>query len=133
MIQSPRNWLKAAVVACVVQGSWAAYANHGAGLRAALRATVAQAVYAFFGAAFMTLLMEWLFSLPARPAARFAASTLGSMSTMLVVLVTVHVVNGTPNLVLTMVPSLVILVVYSTLYSASLLRKLRASTTRGEP
>lgn len=126
-----RNWLKAAVVACVVQGSWAAYANHDFGLRAALRATAAQAVYSFLGAAIMTLLMEWFFSVPKARGARFAASTLGSMSILLTVLVTVHWINGTPNLLLTMVPSLVILVIYSTLYSASLLRKWNSSSSDG--
>lgn len=124
--QRPRNWLKAAIVACLGQGSWAAYANHGFGARAALRASATQAIYAFLGAAFMTLLMEWLFSLPRRRAARFAAATLGSMAVMTTILSTLHWINGTPNLALTMIPSLVIQVVYSTLYTASLLRKLPA-------
>lgn len=117
-----RNWARVALLAGTVQGCWAAFANHEHGAMIALRAGLAQAAVSALGGATMTLLMEWLFSLPRRRWARFAASALGSIAVFGTLIVGVHWLRGTPNLLRTIALPGTILPIYAVVYSAALSR-----------
>lgn len=98
--------LLAATAAMLLQASWAAYANHAHGWQYSARAAVAQGASSFFMTFLITLVIEALFSLfknypaPLRLLLIFVLAVL----TMLAMQIGVHLLAGTPELLLTIAP-----------------------------
>ncbi len=108
-------WL--AGLAFVVYGGWAAWANHGHGAGAALRAFAVQG----FSSATTTVLMggviEWLrHSLGDTLAAKIAGSLLATLAAG-VFHVMLHSIAGTPEIAGTVVPSVALGFLFSVSYT----------------
>jgi len=104
-------------------GSWAVYANLDHGTFIAIRSGLVQGTYSFVLTFLMTWLTEWLF-------AKFASLPMGSSVTTtgvvcLILFVSaygIHMLVGTPEILMTILPGFVIGSVYTAVYVWSLQR-----------
>jgi hypothetical protein len=114
-----------ALGAALLFGAWAAYANwdHGAG--AVLRATIAQAGLSATSTFAAVLLLEFLFNLAERPALRFALGALVTPLCIFTAMAVVHLLAGTPRILVTIAPSLVSGSIFCLTYTAGLLATTR--------
>jgi len=98
--------LLAATVAMLLQASWAAYANHAHGWQYSVRAAVAQGASSFSMTFLITLVIEALFNLfKAYPAPlKLLLIFVLAVLTMLAMQIGVHLLAGTPELLLTIAP-----------------------------
>ena len=102
------------VAAFLLYGTWAIYANIEHGSVIAVRAGLAQGVYSFVSTVLITLLLETVY---ARAAVMpvLVAGTVGITCTVTLITAT-HIAVGTPNLLKTIAPSVVIGGAYSYVY-----------------
>jgi hypothetical protein len=106
-----------ALGAIVLWAPWAAWANHEFGWDAASRAAVTQSTMSFFITLFMTFSIEAISARQYSPWRQWSYSVLGPCAVVLFFLVVVHLLAGTPNWLLTIAPSIVIGLTYTTIYS----------------
>jgi hypothetical protein len=99
----------------VFYGGWALYANWSSGR--ALRACLAQAAVSFASTMTLTLVAEWLFRRGETPQRGFVLSASGTAALIAVVTTTVHVVVGTPRVMMTVAPSIVCGSMFFTAYA----------------
>ena len=114
--------LGAGLAGFVVYGGWAYWANLSHGQAMGLRAGLLQGGYSFALTFFSTLLMEWLYRRCAgRPHARLL--TIASTGVILLVVpVTLHMLAGTPEILMTIAPGFAIGMVYTATYVTALAR-----------
>jgi hypothetical protein len=120
-IDTGRRKLVLAVGAAVMYGSWAFVANVSRG-GGAWRAAVAQAILSFVSTMTISIVMEAAYGRSGTPKARAIRAAAAGCATTCVMTTAVHLAVGTPNLVVTVVPVLVIGSTYCVLYSIGLLR-----------
>jgi hypothetical protein len=103
--------------AILLWAPWAAWANHEYGWSIASRAALTQSSLSFFITLFMTFSIEAIAARQYSPWRQWSYSILGPCAVVLFFLVTVHLWVGTPNWLLTIAPSIVIGLVYTSIYS----------------
>jgi hypothetical protein len=131
--RSTARALASAVVAAILYGSWAGFSNWEHGTRVALEAGLVQGAMSFLSTLTLVLVLEALFRLGVRLGGRafhgFLLAAVGTTSLMSAVMTTVHWVAGTPNLVITVAPSLVVGAVFFIAYAWRLLVAARPRTS----
>ncbi len=108
------------ISAALLYGSWAYFANHNEGEDAGLVAALVQGLLSFTATVVLVVLLERLFAAGRSPARGFWLAGLGSSSIAALVMASVHGIAGTPQLLLTIAPSLVIGTTFSFVYAAGL-------------
>ena len=100
----------------VVYGGWAVYANIEHGTTIGIRSGLVQGTYSLVLTFIMTLVTEWLFAM-------LAGLRLGRSIVIVVVCLMlfvtaygIHVVVGTPEILMTIVPGFIVGSVYTTIY-----------------
>lgn len=116
--------------AAILYGSWAGFSNWEHGTSIALEACLVQGVLSFLSTLTLVLVLEALFRLGGRALGGFLLAAVGTLSLMIAVMTTTHWMTGTPNLVTTIVPSIV---VGSVFFIAYAWRLLVAERNRGQP
>jgi hypothetical protein len=114
-----------ALGAALLFGGWAAFANWDHGAAAVLRATLAQAGLSATSTFAAVLLLEFLFNLAEHPALRFALGALATPLCMFAAMAVVHLLAGTPRILVTIAPSLVSGSIFCVTYTAGLLATAR--------
>ena len=108
---APRPRLPAltpALLAWLLYGSWACYVNWDYGLSPALTAFVAQGIASFSTTLFLTRLIEFLYRhIPTR-GLKAALTPVGAIALIGITLYAIHRLSGTPDIALTIAPSLLI-------------------------
>ena len=100
----------------VVYGGWAFWVNVGHSQAAGISAGLLQGSYSFFLTLCMTLVMEYLmFKFKRLPQRGLLTVSIVSIITFLVAY-SLHWLNGTPEILLTILPGFVIGLVYSIVY-----------------
>lgn len=120
--------------ACCLYGGWAFVANRPYGVAAACRALFTQGSISFASTFVLTLLMDTLFHRSTRPAMQVGLAITGACLTMVVGNVGLHWLLGTPALLATITPVLVLGAWYCSLYSVGLWhQQRRRQTTEASP
>ncbi|MBC8354001.1 MAG: hypothetical protein H8E66_18555 [Planctomycetes bacterium] len=117
--------------AFLMYGGWATFANSSHGLYKSLLAGLTQGSLSLVSTAVLTSLMETVFSRMSPGVTRFLAAGMGPTTATLLLMTVVHFATGTPEIMATMLPSIVVGYAYSLIYAAGLTRRHRqlADTT----
>jgi len=116
-----------AVSAFLLYGGWAVFANLDHGLHDSLSAGLTQGLLSLASTAILTSAMETVFRRLSPGVARFLAAGLGPTTATLLLMAVIHFVTGTPEILATMLPSIVVGYAYSIIYAAGLTRRQRQS------
>lgn len=108
--------LVSGLIFTVLWSSWAYYANSGSGPAAAEKAAITQGSFTIINAFLFTVIMEYLFSVGKSPMMRFLLAFLLPNAIVIVVLSSIHYYRGTPNVFITVAPSLTIVAALSLAY-----------------
>ena len=108
-------------------GGWAVFANMQHGLSKKLSAGLTQGLLSLISTAILTSAMETVFGRLSPGVTRFVATGLGPITATLFLMTVAHIVTGTPEIVATMLPSVVVGYTYSLIYAAGLTRRCRQS------
>ena len=103
------------LVAGVLYGSWAIYANRGHDVAHVARAAATQFVLSFCSTAFLTLLIELVVA-RGRSLANLVLAAVGPLAGMIALFIAVHWLSGTPNILRTIAPSASIGLVFCIVY-----------------
>jgi hypothetical protein len=103
--------------------SWAAYSNWDHGIWIAGRAAAVQGITFGVSATCSASLMELLFKVSRKFVIRYLASSLGSGVIVFFGFLTLHLLNGTPHILMTMLPPIVLATPYYALYPLELTRR----------
>lgn len=122
-----RRVLFFAVSAFLLYGGWAVFANLRHGRHTSLSAGLTQGLLSLVSTVILTSAMETVFSRLSSGVARFIATGLGPTTAVLLLMAAAHFVTGTPEIVATMLPSIVVGYAYSLIYAAGLTRRCRRS------
>ncbi|WP_045119576.1 hypothetical protein [Haliangium ochraceum] len=106
-----------AAAAGVFYGAWAAFCNYPHGISAAVEAGLIQAALSAGSTLTLVLMLEALFQIAGGGMAGFLLAVGGTLSTMTALMVSIHWLAGTPNLIPTVAPSIVIGSIFFTLYA----------------
>ncbi len=123
-----RRSVASACLAFVVYAPWAFFANLGHGSARALRAGCTQGVLSFVLTLTLTQLMEALFRIPRTPWRGFGLALAGAVCVSSLLNVSAHAIAGTPEILRTVAPVLVIGTAFFVSYGLNLVRVSR----RGE-
>ncbi len=93
--------------------SWAYYANMAYGVEAARKAAITQGSFTIVNAFLFTVIMEYMFSIGKTAFTRLLLAFVLPNSIVAVVLTSLHYYRGTPNVLTTVAPSLVIVAALS--------------------
>jgi hypothetical protein len=104
----------------VLYGSWAAIANRDHGAQAALRAAATQAIVSVTLTFGVVLIMETLSRRGRSPRHGFAISAVATTSLMIALTVCAHAWSGTPHLIASVAPSVLIGTAFIVTYSRAL-------------
>lgn len=105
----------------LLTGSWAAFANYGAGPAVALRAAATQCAFTFAGAIFLLLILERLFRWPATPERGFWLAAVGTPALGAATLAVGHALAGTPHIAATIAPPVLAGTVMCVIYARAML------------
>lgn len=110
--------------------SWAYYANSTHGAEAAKKAAITQGSFTIINAFLFTVIMEYMFSIGKTTLMRVLLAFVLPNSIVAVVLTSLHYYRGTPNVLATVSPSLIIVAVLSLGYVLVVgPRKLKSTAT----
>ncbi|MCE9598640.1 MAG: hypothetical protein K8S54_11785 [Spirochaetia bacterium] len=96
--------------------TWAYYVNLAHGAIAAEKAAITQGSFTIINAFLYTVIMEYMFALAKTALMRFVLAFLLPNSIVAVVLTSLHHFRGTPNVLATVAPSLIIIASLSLIY-----------------
>lgn len=96
--------------------SWAWYANSAHGAGAAKKAAVTQGSFTIINAFLFTVIMEYMFSIGKTVWMRLLLAFVLPNSIVAVILTSLHYYRGTPNVLATVSPSLIIVAALSLVY-----------------
>lgn len=116
-------------LAFLLQGLWAGYVAWDHGLILSLRAGFLHGLLCAGMTIISTLLMDTLFNLVARPWLGFLLAVTGTCVVMLGGAVVVHLINGTPDILVTITPLILLGVPFYIFYSYLIYR---SATQYGE-
>ena len=114
--------LLAGVAGFVAYGGWAYYANSAHGPEIAMRSGLVQGTYSLVLTFLMTLVTEWLFLAFARVPARIASAMVVISVVLFLSAYGIHMIVGTPEILMTIVPGWIIGSVYTLVYLLGLKR-----------
>ncbi len=114
--------LSGAVLGFLFYGSWAIWANSDHGTTVALRAGAIQGTMSFIVTLSGTTLMKLLFVGHAALWLRFLRASVGALVLIYALIVSIHLFNGTPNILLTLAPGLPITIFFCFSYCYGLFR-----------
>lgn len=114
--------LSGAVLGFLFYGSWAIWANSDHGANIALRAGAIQGSMSFIVTLSGTTLMKLLFVGHAALWLRFLRASVGALVLIYALIVGIHLLNGTPNILLTLAPGLPITIFFCFSYCYGLIR-----------
>lgn len=117
---SSRTWLRPlffGLGAAAIYGGWAFRANLSAGTAAALRAALTQACVSCATTGGMSVIIEGLFRIGRTPERGFWLAAVGASMTGAFAVITAHVLSGTPNVLLTVGPTIPIATTFAFLYA----------------
>ena len=122
------------VSAFFIFGGWGVVANLQHDLHERLLAGLTQGLLSLVSTAILTSAMEMVFGRLSPGVARFMSTGLGPITTTLLLMAAAHSVTGTPEVMATMLPSIVVGYSFSLIYAAGLTRRYRHSvgTESGE-
>ena len=120
-----RRVILSAVAAFVLYGGWAILANYDHGLTKAFTAGLTQGLMSMVSTAFLTAGMEWIFAACSAGALRYFTTGLTPITLVLVIMTALHLAIGTPEVLVTMLPSAIIGIAYSMVYATGLTRTQR--------
>ena len=113
----------------VLYGTWAGIANRDHGAQAALRAAATQALVSITLTFCVVLIMEYLSRRGRSPLHGFLLSAIATTSLMIGLTVSAHAWSGTPHLIASVAPSVLIGTVFIVTYSRALwILRTKAST-----
>ncbi len=118
-----------ATIGFLAYGGWAAYANSAHGSWIALRSGLAQGSMSFIVTLSSVMLMRAIFRIEGPVWLRASAAALGSLLVIYSFIVGVHLVIGTPEILLTMLPGIPITVGFCAVFSIGLARLEGAAPT----
>jgi hypothetical protein len=116
------------VSAFFIFGGWAVFANMQHGLHQKLSAGLTQGLLSLVSTAILTSAMEMVFGRLSPGATRFMMTGVGPITTTLLLMAVAHLLTGTPEILATMLPSIVVGYAYSLSYAAGLTRRCRLIT-----
>jgi hypothetical protein len=116
------------VSAFFIFGGWGVYANVQHGLHKQLSAGLTQGLLSLVSTAILTSAMEMVFGRLSPGATRFMMTGVGPITTTLLLMAVAHLLTGTPEILATMLPSIVVGYAYSLSYAAGLTRRCRLIT-----
>lgn len=111
------------IFTAVFYGSWAAYSNWDYGLAVSGKAAIVQGIAFGIAATCSATLMEMLFGVSRNLIIRYLSASLGAGLIMLTIFIIIHRVNGTPNILMTILPPTIIATPYYALYPMELTRR----------
>ncbi|ULP41204.1 hypothetical protein [Mycobacterium lentiflavum] len=111
----------AALIGGVAYGCWAAFTHHRLGLAAEMHAGFAQLALSVIATLVAALILERLFRWPSNPVRGFWLAALGTSTLSAVWLYLGHALAGTPNIVVTIAPPVIIGTASDFLYAGALL------------
>lgn len=131
--------LRSGLISCgslLMWGGWAGLANRAHGLEEVLAAAATQGFASFTVTFLMTLLMEGAARRLGQEPARAALVRVGGVAAAgigfhLLYTLGLHLLNGTPELLLTLAPNVAVSVSYSLAYAANLERERRSALPSG--
>lgn len=106
-------------------GGWGVLANMQHGTGKSLSAGLTQGLLSLVSTAILTTAMEALFRRLSPGAARFIATGLGPITAAQLLMAVAHFFTGTPEIMATMLPSIVVGYSYSLAYATGLTRRYR--------
>lgn len=109
--------------AAIFYSAWAVYSNWDFGFYIASKAAAVQGATYSLSVLCSASLMETLFKVSSNFVVRFLTSSLGSGTIIFFGFLTFHIINGTPNIFMTMLPPIVIAIPYYILYPLELARR----------
>lgn len=98
-------------------GAWAYLANSAEGHEIALRSAILQGSLSFMFTFVGSSIMEFMVRLSENNLTRFLLAVVTNLSVVYGFVISSHVINGTPNIFLTILPGLIITVIYCVSYS----------------
>jgi len=117
--EAVKRSLLAACAGLVGYGSWALFINYSAGIEMALRAAALQGGYSFVLTLGMTLAIERLFQGLPQKHAVWLTIALSGIATWCVAF-GIHTLNGTPNIIATILPGFIVGIIYASVYVVGL-------------
>lgn len=112
LIRGSRNGL----IFTTLWASWAYYVNSSSGAELAMKAAITQGCFTMINGFIYSVLMEYLFSLGKNSVSRIFLGFVVPNALLTVILITVHIIRGTPEIAMTVIPSLSTVYVLSMVY-----------------
>ncbi len=114
-----------AVGAMLVQGSWAAYANWDFGVAAGVRAGIVQGTLSSVMTYVVTVTMEWVLGRMERAPRHVAVAAAAALAiaTMIVLQAGMHWLAGTPRILVSILPAVIVGAFYCAIYSIVVTRR----------
>ena len=109
-----------ALIAAVAYGSWAFYANWQHAYAAGIKAACVQGLLSFSVTFVMTVAMEWVFRSCQQEQIRFLLTAFVPLSCILLLMASVHLAVGTPDIIKTITPSAIAGSIYCVVYTLRL-------------
>lgn len=125
--------LVSACYAAAIYGGWGFYANHAHGTAIALRVMFAQAAASFAMTFVTTLLIEALLARLGHRWYGVAQTIVYTFAICQLLVLLVHLAVGTPEILRTMAPNLLIGATFTTVYTVGLSRVTRAQAAAPTP
>ena len=122
-LEKKSNSVLLGVLAFLLYGSWAVFANWEYGLKKSLTAGLVQGIVSFLTTTFIMLLMIWLFELGRSSLTRFLYAVTGTNAIAISGMVCAHLIVGTPDILQTILPSMVVGFSLTVVYSSARLRQ----------
>lgn len=123
---SKRRAIIVGIAAFLLFGGWALVANREHSTRDMVRAAVAQGCFSFISSTSSVLLLEYLYGLGRTPVQRLVLGAVGTPCIILLAMTTGHLIAGTPNVVMTLLPSWISGAIFCVTYTLNLRRILAA-------
>jgi Kef-type K+ transport system membrane component KefB len=126
---------RALIVGCgafLLFGGWALIANRAHPVSDMARAAAAQGSLSFVSTTFSVLLLEYLYRLGRTPGQKLVLAAAGTPVIVLAIMTGVHALAGTPNIVITLLPSWISGTIFCVVYTLNL-RRLELAGAAAEP
>lgn len=134
---TPRGSRKRALIvgcgAFLLFGGWALIANRAHPVSDMARAALAQGSLSFVSTTFSALLLEYLYGLGRTPGRKLVLAAVGTPAIVLATMTGVHALAGTPNIVITLLPSWISGAIFCVAYTLNLRRLERAGAAAQQP
>jgi len=122
-LQKKSNSVILGALAFIIYGSWAIFSNWEYGLKKSLTAGMTQGLMSFLITTFIAFLMIWLFDQGRSHLMRFLYAVGGTNAVAITGMVVAHLIVGTPDILQTILPSMIVGFAMTVSYSIARLRQ----------